>query len=236
MLTLALDTSSPESSLAVFNDTSIIASAKHHSHKLQTGFFKVMDDVFHEHNLSPREIKKVIMGIGPGSFTGVRVGVSLAKTLSQLTNAILIPIRSYYLAMGCLEHNAYYIPAIPSTRTECYAALFKIAIDGKIQTINEVDDGGPVRISYWLNHIDDKLPIHIYGEASWMFSDIDFPTDKKIILHESSETMPDAIRAFNLLKLFPEIIVPIDPLIARPLYVRPSPAELQRIEGQRGDK
>jgi hypothetical protein len=48
--------------------------------------------------------------------------------------------------------------------------------------------------------------------------------------------MPDAIRAFNLLKLFPEIIVPIDPLIAKPLYVRPSPAELQRIEGQRGDK
>ena len=233
MITLALDTSSTDSSLAIFSDDKILISKKHHSQKLQTGFFKVIEDTFRELSIEPANIGKLIVGIGPGSFTGVRIGVSLAKTFCQLTKASLIPIRSYFLALSDFERNAYYLPSIPSTRTECYAALFQINNDNEIISLHEIDDGGPMRVLHWFSRTDD-LPIHIYGEASWMFPKLDFPEGKKIKIHDASETMPDAARACDLIKSFPMLNRTEDPLKLKPLYVRPSPAELQRIGGQKG--
>jgi len=236
MITFAIETSSQISSLALFTDERILASVRHQSHKLHTGFFKVVEDTLKELKLSPKEISRVIVGTGPGSFTGVRIGVSLAKSFCQLTGAELFSVRSYFLGLNEYERGVYYIPVIPSTRTECYASLFLVDEEGKIKTIREIDDGGPVRIAAWISKLSPDACICIYGEGLSMFSDMDIPSGVKVDFKKPDETSPNAENVFNLLKKYPEIFESGNPIFLKPLYVRPSPAELKKIDSRKGDK
>jgi tRNA threonylcarbamoyladenosine biosynthesis protein TsaB len=107
MYRLAIDTSCEKSSLAIEKDGVLIVSLEHQSQKLQTGFFSLIDRVFNENEINPFDVDQVITGIGPGSFTGVRIGVSFAKTYCQLTGAKLTGVPSFFLSLAEYIPNRY---------------------------------------------------------------------------------------------------------------------------------
>ena len=236
MITFAIDTSSQSSSLAIFNDEMVLASVKHQSHKLQTGFFKVVDETLKEMRLSPKDINRVVVGIGPGSFTGVRIGVAFAKTFCQLTEADIYSIRSYFLCLNGFKTGVHYIPVIPSTRNECYASLFMINNKENAEVIRDIDDGGPVRIAQWISKLGSDTEVYIFGEGANMLSNVDLPSGRKIYIQNPEETLPHAEYAFTLLKDFPGMFEITNALTLKPLYVRPSPAELKKIDSGKGEK
>ncbi len=51
----------------------------------------VIDSIFKEANLKPQDIDEIVVVNGPGSFTGVRIGVTIAKTLAYTLN---VPIKT----------------------------------------------------------------------------------------------------------------------------------------------
>lgn len=54
----------------------------------------VIDEAFEQSGLSPQEIDKIFVSTGPGSFTGIRVGLTVAKTMAWALNIPIIPISS----------------------------------------------------------------------------------------------------------------------------------------------
>ena len=229
MITLAIDTSSENSSLALFSDGDLIVSSTHYSQKLQTGFFELIQKTLLKQKIEPTQIRKMIVGIGPGSFTGVRIGVSFAKTLCQLTDAELIPIESYYLGIDEYKPDTYYLAITPSTKNECYAVLYLLNREKKIETIQKISDGKPDRIPDWMNDIHDNSHLVIYGEGIEMLSDLKLSDTIQISKLDIETSLPNAARAMRLINDFPDTFEVTDPLVLKPLYVRPSPAEMQRI-------
>jgi tRNA threonylcarbamoyl adenosine modification protein YeaZ len=74
-------------------------------------------DLLKENNISPFDIKRVIVCNGPGSFTGVRIGITIAKTISYSCNCELYTVDSLTLAamnnksvcnIGVKENNGVY--------------------------------------------------------------------------------------------------------------------------------
>ena len=87
---LALRTDNPRAELYIINDGRIIAEYAWEAHRqlADTIHYKI-EELLHSQNLSWYSIKGVIVFKGPGSFTGLRIGISVANTLAY---ANTIPI------------------------------------------------------------------------------------------------------------------------------------------------
>ena len=92
---LSIDTSNKIASVSVFCDNNLLAEKfsddqKTHSEKL----LPIMDETLKEVNLTIRDIDLFIVSVGPGSFTGIRIGVSTVKGIAQALNKKVIPVTS----------------------------------------------------------------------------------------------------------------------------------------------
>ena len=74
--------------------------------------------MFIENNITPDEINKIIVVNGPGSFTGVRIGLTIAKTFAWAKQIPIIPISSLEaMALSYEEKEVHYvIPIIDARR------------------------------------------------------------------------------------------------------------------------
>jgi tRNA threonylcarbamoyladenosine biosynthesis protein TsaB len=94
-----------------------------------------IDDIFHKNMIQPHQLYAIAVSSGPGSYTGLRIGVSVAKGLCYGANVPLIPISTLQsMAFGFIanlpdtlknEHeDVLYCPMIDARRLEVYTALF----------------------------------------------------------------------------------------------------------------
>lgn len=95
MKILSVNTSNKIASVSVFSDKTLLAEKfsddqKTHSEKL----LPVMDEVLRESNLVIKDIDLFIVSVGPGSFTGIRIGVSTIKAIAQALDKKVVPVTS----------------------------------------------------------------------------------------------------------------------------------------------
>ncbi|MDB5326523.1 MAG: hypothetical protein JWM57_2092 [Phycisphaerales bacterium] len=90
---LALETSGREGSVALSENGCVLAEEAF-SHGLQHAatLLPMIDRLTRQHGWTPASIDHVYVSIGPGSFTGLRVGVTLAKTLAFATGAKIVAV------------------------------------------------------------------------------------------------------------------------------------------------
>lgn len=76
-------------------------------------------------NLTPSDIDKILVVNGPGSFTGIRIGVTIAKTLAHSLNKPVTTISSLeVMAISSNQESAFKIPIIDARRGFVYAAIY----------------------------------------------------------------------------------------------------------------
>lgn len=94
-LELALETSSRDASVALRSGDRILerrlSSARAHASDL----VPALDELVRELGASPRELAAVFVGLGPGSYTGLRVGIATALGLTRSTGAALRGVCSF---------------------------------------------------------------------------------------------------------------------------------------------
>ncbi len=79
---LFIDTHSSLITIALKNKEDLYIKTKEseYSHSIYT--MPMIEEIFKENNLNVKDLKKIIVVNGPGSFTGIRIGVSIAKTMA----------------------------------------------------------------------------------------------------------------------------------------------------------
>jgi tRNA threonylcarbamoyladenosine biosynthesis protein TsaB len=82
-------------------------------------------EALEETKLTIEELTAIAVGKGPGSYTGLRIGVSAAKGLCFTHNIPLIAINSLeILSRTCIIEKGLIIPMIDARRMEVYSAIF----------------------------------------------------------------------------------------------------------------
>ena len=105
--------------------------------KVLTSF---IEELFKEINFQIKDIDAVAISKGPGSYTGLRIGVSVAKGIAYGSGIPLISVSTLQnMAWGAKslsanEQGVLYAPMIDARRMEVYTQLF----DNKINHINEI--------------------------------------------------------------------------------------------------
>jgi tRNA threonylcarbamoyl adenosine modification protein YeaZ len=82
MILLALDTSTTRGSVALLRDNDALASETFERARAGDGLFDAVDAVLRRASASPSQIEMFAVGLGPGSFTGIRAAIAAARGLA----------------------------------------------------------------------------------------------------------------------------------------------------------
>jgi tRNA threonylcarbamoyladenosine biosynthesis protein TsaB len=96
-----------------------------------------------QNGVTLEQCSAIAIGIGPGMFTGLRVGVTTAKALAQTLRVPVIPIPSLDLLAYPLRHSrGLVVTAIDARRHEIYYAIYR-PVPGGVQRESEYELGTP---------------------------------------------------------------------------------------------
>ncbi len=126
MRILYIDTSSSFLYTAIISNGSILAEIKEKmDNRLSANTLPRIEEMFSVKNISISEIDKIIAVNGPGSFTGIRIGLTIAKTLAWSKKIPIIPISSLEaMALSYDGDYNYIVPAIDARRNNVYASIY----------------------------------------------------------------------------------------------------------------
>jgi len=130
MTFLALDTSGEHAVLALgeFDGTMTGSTVFEGKRTLSTRLMGEMDQLLKARGLTLKTLSGLAVGIGPGSFTGLRVGLTTMKTFAQVTGLPLVGVNTLDAYAHGITADAL-IVATPSRRGEVYAAIYVDGVD-----------------------------------------------------------------------------------------------------------
>ena len=130
-LILGIETATKNCSVALFKDGIVIAEKEYisdgYSHAEQLTLF--IQQVIDSAKITLKKIDAVALSMGPGSYTGLRIGTSTAKGLCYALDIPLIAIstlKAMAFAMAKNEKSAIYCPMIDARRMEVFSALYDV--------------------------------------------------------------------------------------------------------------
>lgn len=132
-LGLALDTSSDYLVIALGSDQKVLAEVCYYFPRLhQEKIVGAVDWVLKEAGISLIDVQFLIVGLGPGSYTGVRVGVAATRAWAHTLKKDLVGVASLdALAHQLVYFPGYIIPVVDAKRGEVYYALYRGGKDFK---------------------------------------------------------------------------------------------------------
>src|ERR1051325_6258837 len=92
---LAIETSGNLGSVAIVENAAIVAQRQFpHGLKYAAHMLPLIDEICREHHWLPHHLEEVYVSAGPGSFTGLRIGITMAKTIAFSTGAKIVAVPS----------------------------------------------------------------------------------------------------------------------------------------------
>ena len=165
MKILSIDTSSSICSVAILEDTKIIKemhnfSEKEHSETLMP----MIDELFKTTNLSLDNIGLIACSVGPGSFTGIRIGIATVKAFADAKNIPVVGVNSLeamaYLGVS-QKGDGEYVSILDARNDNVYFAIYKMK-KGQFSIYKNPE---AMQISEAITYIDNlKLPIYFLGD------------------------------------------------------------------------
>lgn len=235
VLVLAIDSATKVGSVALVNDHAVegeytLSVQRTHAERLMPAIERVMADA----GRKPLDVGAVVVGTGPGSFTGLRIAISTAKGLSLATGCPVVGVSTLdAMAWGLAGFGGLICPMLDARRGEVYTALYTaeehdvarrsdylaVPLGDLVSRIQQISlarvcfSGDAARLHH------DKL-LELFGERAV------FPGDAHSVLRGS--WLVEAARQRLDAGDFDDVAA------LAPLYVRPPEAEVKWADRSRG--
>jgi tRNA threonylcarbamoyladenosine biosynthesis protein TsaB len=122
---LYIDTSSSYLYTAIVEDNKLISSiSEEYGQNLSEVALPKIASMFESNNLNPKDIQKIIVVNGPGSFTGIRIGITIAKIYAWSLNIEITTITSLEAMAVSSNKNLIHIPILNARRGYVYSAIY----------------------------------------------------------------------------------------------------------------
>ena len=135
MKVLGIDSATGFASVAVLDGTTVLADVRSDTAGHRADLLVLVDDVCRRGGVMPGELDGVAIGAGPGSFTGLRIGMATAKGIAFAAQRPLWAVSSLAaLAYAELERDPHgdVVAVIDARRGEVYAGAYRQAETGVI--------------------------------------------------------------------------------------------------------
>ena len=232
MKILGIDTSTMAANVAVLEDDKLICeytinTKKTHSQKLMP----MIENMLKLSDLDIKEIDAIAICVGPGSFTGLRIGMATAKAMAHVNNIPLIGVNSLEILGANMDLcNRNICSILDAQRNQVYMNKY-ILKDYKITELEEIS----------IKAIDELLEEISSSNEDWVLVGEAVYKYKEKIEEISNITIPSP--ANNITKASTLCFVTKDKMLANdqvyncyninPMYIRKSQAEEQYEEKQK---
>src|SRR5437667_3685794 len=217
---LAIDTATEIASVAAgrpprADSGAQVQSARRHA----TEILRLVDFVLGRLGITPRDLEGIVLGDGPGSFTGLRIGWAAAKGLAQEAGLELVAVPSLMAAAGGAAVKLGPVPiaaCFDALRGQVYGAIYVVhpgrvetLVPPAVLTVPELARIAPVR------------PQLVVGDGAMLYADV-------VRAWSGADPVPLAAlppAASVMLSLFTRegaTRVIADPVTAEPVYGRPA--------------
>ena len=221
MKILSIDTASSICGVCILDDTTILkqidlSTEKSHSQNLMP----IIENIFNDCNLTLSNIDLIVCDIGPGSFTGIRIGVSTAKAFCDSLDIKNIGVSSLETLAYNIRKEGYICSLIDCKNSNCYYALYELKNNSYIN----IEEPKADNINNILSSLFKYNNITFVGNGAINYHDIikntlqncSFADDKENSLNSYSLGLAGRNKYLN--NEFKEIL---------PMYLRKPQAELQ---------
>ncbi|HVT87298.1 MAG TPA: tRNA (adenosine(37)-N6)-threonylcarbamoyltransferase complex dimerization subunit type 1 TsaB [Tepidisphaeraceae bacterium] len=222
---LAIETSGRIGSIAIVENAKVLFEEQF-AHGLQHAaqIIPIIDQLCRKHGWKPGDVEELHVSAGPGSFTGLRIGITLAKTMALATGVKLVAVPSVRVLVENAPAEArQVIIVLDAKREQIFTARFERAPGGEQAEWIEREPA----------HLDDLRsmlsrsgrPVHLLGEGIPYHEQFIPKQDAGIIV--TSEDSWRA-RASSVAKIGLEMSARsefADPLMLTPIYIRRPEAE-----------
>ncbi|GGJ79660.1 tRNA threonylcarbamoyladenosine biosynthesis protein TsaB [Anoxybacillus voinovskiensis] len=163
MKVLAIDTSNVVMGIALVDDGTVKGEVitnikKDHSTRAMPAIQALMADC----RIAPKDLNLIVVAKGPGSYTGVRIGVTIAKTLAWTLNVPIVGVSSLeVLAANGRYFRGLLSPLFDARRGQIYTGLYRYD-EGQLEC---VESDRIVLASEWAQHVRKmEEPVLFLGE------------------------------------------------------------------------
>ena len=161
-MSLFIDTCNYRLIVAIIDENNNEILAIHNekiSGDLSSYIFTVIDDLISAANITPNDINKIYSVVGPGSFTGIRIGVTISKTFAWAKKIKCIPISSLEVLASTNVSTDLVVPMIDARRACVYGAIYDrdlnpVLVDSYI-SLESLSNNLPTDRSYTFVSDDD---------------------------------------------------------------------------------
>ena len=194
MISLFIDTALSYIRVALFNDDKLIDSINEKCEKNMSALFdSKVEELFKRNNLELTEVNKIYTVTGPGSFTGIRVGMTFSKVLAMALNLKITPI-SELQVLATTNTTKLKAPMIDARRGYVYAGVYD-------QDLNTLTEDKHILLEDFLNINKDVeyISYDSFEHISTTLPNIDF--EKIILKNKDKKQIEHEVLTPNYLKL-----------------------------------
>ena len=150
MKSLLINTSTKRLIIGIVEDGNILYEYSDvNSNELSSKIMPIIDEAFTSTDLKPTDIDTIYVTNGPGSFTGIRIGLTIAKVMAWSLNIKVVPISSLELMSSGLE-SEYILPLMDARRDNVFGALYD-------KDLNPVIEDSFISYEDMINKANDKV-------------------------------------------------------------------------------
>ena len=192
MMTILLDSSNTNLSVGIARDNLLLDYVSYEAWQRQSEYMIVeLNKLLEKHGVNRVEINEVIVAKGPGSYTGVRIAITIAKTIAMALDAKLYAVSSLRVQKDCKKPS---ICLINARSGRSYVGVYE---DQKIimnDCIMKNDD--------LLKYINDHPDYSVCGDTKYLAID-----GKELNNLQAMLDLKDSLESIN-------------PLALKPLYMK----------------
>ena len=232
MIVLGIETSTQQSSVALGTEHEILASTAVIGRSHEQVVMPVIERLLHWTGLELRRVGGIAIGVGPGLFTGLRVGVETGKALAQVLNVPAIGIGSLdALAYSVRSTHRPIASVLDARRGEVFFALYRPVPGGVVRQTEPAV--GP--------------PDHLVGELEALGSEVLAVGNGAILYRRELEELRGKVEFASPAEAHPRAPALVELAIPRflreehdrlfglaPVYLRKSDAEIAWDQRARG--
>jgi tRNA threonylcarbamoyladenosine biosynthesis protein TsaB len=224
---VAIETATETVGVAVRNDDGVqaeftLTGRRRHVESLTPALEHLLGQV----GLSAADLGLVVVDVGPGLFTGLRVGVAAAKGLAQARRIGIIGLSSLAVLTRAAAENGHcgrVLSAVDARRGEVFAAAADLDDEGSPTEVLAPGLFSPPDLARVLEGLGGE-PILAVGDGAQRYAEV-FAAVPGVSVPDGGLAFPPPLTLLHMgLRLLDQGVAPVDPALVVPLYMREADA------------
>lgn len=211
MLVLAIDTSTKTSSVSVFEEKKGVLAELNLNIRLNHSdtLMKAVDTVIKFSEIDIEDIGRIAVGTGPGSFTGIRVGVGAAKGLAYSIGADIVGVNELDALASMIPYsNIKIVPLIDARKGRVYYCEY--TYDSEMN-LNRDCEYGDAHLDELLDSYDGKVIFTGDGSINYMDKIVEKMGSRAYFNRASSSNVKSSILAEMAIGMSPDNLFVLEP-------------------------